>query len=403
APNPAPREEEMVPSGAASLGGPSIPSSVQLGLTVVHTALYASLFLFTYLQLWLLLYYREKRLSYHTLCLFLSLLWAALRTVLFSCYLQNSLQAPPLQQPFPHWLLYCFPVCLLFANLALLNLYFAEVILKVKCAAEFNKYKVVLYLGSIVTSLLFLVVNLTCAMLAHEDVPENQLRWTVFARALVNDGLFILGAILLACCMCKLSKMSSANVYLESKGTSVCQAILVASVMVLLYSSRACYNLVAVAISPDNVPSPFNYGWDNLSDKVIISSEEYVVFGVVLFLCELVPTSFMVLFFRAQRLTQNLVPGGMVNSHSYSSRAYFFDNPRRYDSDDDLPRLGGARGEGGGLSTPQGSGLYGSLTGTDGFAVTPHQNGPITGSAPLLFTCGNFNSDNPCLRSMPQN
>lgn len=40
------------------------------------------------------------------------------------------------------------------------------------------------------------------------------------------------------------------------------------SVVALLYSSRACYNLVAVAISPDNVPGPFNYGWDNLSDKV---------------------------------------------------------------------------------------------------------------------------------------
>jgi len=52
------------------------------------------------------------------------------------------------------------------------------------------------------------------------------------------------------------------------QGTSVCQAILVGSVVALLYSSRACYNLVAVAISPDSVPGPFNYGWDNLSDKV---------------------------------------------------------------------------------------------------------------------------------------
>lgn len=34
------------------------------------------------------------------------------------------------------------------------------------------------------------------------------------------------------------------------------------------------------------------------------------------------------------------VPGGMINSHSFSSRAYFFDNPRRYDSDDDLSRNG---------------------------------------------------------------
>lgn len=77
--------------------------------------------------------------------------------------------------------------------------------------------RVLLYLGSIFTSLLYLVVNLTCAMLIHGEVPENQLRWTVLARALVNDSLFILCAISLAFCMCKLGKMSSANVYLESK------------------------------------------------------------------------------------------------------------------------------------------------------------------------------------------
>ncbi|XP_067410873.1 integral membrane protein GPR137C isoform X2 [Emydura macquarii macquarii] len=342
---------------------PAIPYPVELGLTVLHTALSAALFLFAYLQLWLLLCcYGEKRLSYRTLCLFLGLLWAALRTVLFSCYLQNvpragaGIGASPLpRQPFPHWLLYGLPGCLLFASLCLLTLYFAEVIFKVKCAAEFNKYKVVLYLGSIFTSLLFLVVNLTCAMLVRGDVPESRLRWTMFVRVLVNDSLFILCAISLACCICKLAKMSSANVYLESKGTSVCQAILVGSVVVLLYSSRACYNLVAVTISPENVPSPFNYGWDNLSDKIRteeVSGEEYVVFGVVLFLWELVPTVSVLLFFRAQRLTQNLTPAGMINSHSYSSRAYFFDNPRRYDSDDDLPRLG-AR-EGGSLyATPQ--------------------------------------------------
>lgn len=111
--------------GAAE--GAAVPYAVELGLTVLHTALYAALFLFAYLQLWLLLYYRERRLSYHTLCLFLCLLWAALRTTLFSFYLQNSLQALRLQQPFAHWLLYCLPGCLLFSSLCLLNLYFAEV------------------------------------------------------------------------------------------------------------------------------------------------------------------------------------------------------------------------------------------------------------------------------------
>lgn len=74
-----------------------------------------------------------------------------------------------------------------------------------------------MHLGFILASLLFLVVNLTCAMLVHGDVPENQLKWTVFVRALINDSLFILCAISLVSYICKITKMSSANVYLESK------------------------------------------------------------------------------------------------------------------------------------------------------------------------------------------
>lgn len=54
-------------------------------------------------------------------------------------------------------------------------------------------------------------------MLVHGDVPENQLKWTVFVRALINDSLFILCAISLVSYICKITKMSSANVYLESK------------------------------------------------------------------------------------------------------------------------------------------------------------------------------------------
>ncbi|KAG8126677.1 hypothetical protein E2320_021778 [Naja naja] len=379
----------MVGPGAMGLAGsdplaPPFPA-LELGLSVLYTLLYAGLFLFTYLQLWLLFYYREKRLSYRTMCLFLCLLWAALRTVLFSFYLQTSTRAVELRlQPFPHWLLFCFPVCLLFATNCLLNLYFAEVIFKIKCAAEFNKYKTFLYMGSVFISLLFIFVNLTCALVAQDNVSEDQLRWTVFARALINDSLFILSAILLACCMCKLSKVSSANVYLESKGTSLCQALLVGSVVILLHSSRAFYNLVAVVITPDHAPSPFNYGWDNLSDKLQgkeVNGEEYIVFGVVLFLWEFVPTIFVVLFFRAQRLAQNLAPAGMINNHSYSSRAYFFDNPRRYDSDDDLPRLGG-----GSLATPQNSGWYGSLTGSDSCIMIPPLVAPSMDVAPLLFS-----------------
>ncbi|XP_003471875.1 integral membrane protein GPR137C isoform X1 [Cavia porcellus] len=398
--------EPLTPGGGGGTGGggggAAVPGSVQLGLSVLHALLYAALFAFAYLQLWRLLLYRERRLSYQSLCLFLCLLWAALRTTLFSAAFSLSGSLPLLRPPahlhfFPHWLLYCFPSCLQFSTLCLLNLYLAEVICKVRCATELDKHKILLHLGFILASLLFLVVNLTCAMLVHGGVPENQLKWTVFIRALINDSLFILCAISLVSYICKITKMSSANVYLESKGMSLCQTVVVGSVVILLYSSRACYNLVVITISQNTLESPFNYGWDNLSDKAHVedvSGEDYIVFGMVLFLWEHVPAWSVVLFFRAQRLNQNLAPAGMINSHSYSSRAYFFDNPRRYDSDDDLPRLGSSRE--GSLPNSQSLGWYGTMTGcgSDTYTVTSHLNGPMADTAPLLFTCSNLDLNN---------
>lgn len=126
------REPSMPGGGAVGASGSGVPGSVQLALSVLHALLYAALFAFAYLQLWRLLLYRERRLSYQSLCLFLCLAWAALRTTLFSAAFSLSGSLPLLRPParlhfFPHWLLYCFPSCLQFSTLCLLNLYLAEV------------------------------------------------------------------------------------------------------------------------------------------------------------------------------------------------------------------------------------------------------------------------------------
>ena len=117
-------------SAAESPGGqlvrPDISPTLELALTVVYTLLYTFLFVFVYVQLWLILHHGHKRFSYQSVLLFLCLLWAALRTTLFSFYFDNVAQANRLQ-PFPYWLLYCCPVCLQFFTLCLLNLYCTQV------------------------------------------------------------------------------------------------------------------------------------------------------------------------------------------------------------------------------------------------------------------------------------
>ncbi|KAM4012283.1 integral membrane protein GPR137C-like [Anomaloglossus baeobatrachus] len=364
----------------------AVPWAVELGLTVLCTALCSLLFVAVYVQLWLLLHYQQKRLSYQSLLLFLCLLWAGFRTVLFSFYASSCAQARVLQA-FPHWLLYCAPICLQFSSLCLLTLYFSQVIFKARCSQEFNRYKIPLHLGFFFTSLAFLVVNLSCILLGDE--ADDQRGWITMIRMIFSDCLFAICSISLASNTYRISNMSNAHVYLESKGTSGSQAVITGSIISALYLLRALYNLVVVSIQPESKPSPFSYGWSGVSGHAVTedsNSLEYLIFVLILFFCEFLPMSLMTYFFRAKKLNQNLEPAGMVNSHSFGSRAYFFDNPRRYDSDDDLPRLAGTRPERASFSsTPKTSGWYGAICPTSSCALAP----PLSASGtPILFTCG---------------
>ncbi|XP_053712691.1 integral membrane protein GPR137C isoform X1 [Synchiropus splendidus] len=388
-------------------GAAAASSTLELSLTSVYTLLYSFLFVFVYLQLWLILHYGHKRFSFQSVFLFLCLVWAALRATLFSFYFKNVVQANQLQ-PLVYWLLYCCPVCLQFFTLCLLNLYFTQVMFKAKAkySPELTKYRVPLRLFFLFLSVCFLVVNLTCALLIQgaleraESPSGGDVRHAVLARVLINDSLFVLCAVSLAVCIYKVAKMSSANVYLESKGTSVCQATAIGAVVILLYTSRACYNLVVVTLSPQDQPSPFNYGWYSVSDQADVqelTGETYIVFGIILFFWELLPTTLVVVFFRVQRPNQNLAPGGMINSHSFTSRAYFFDNPRRYDSDDDLSRSITSRADRASLlsSTPQAgiSSWYGSIQrNMNLMAAAAPTLQPPSSTAPLLFAYGNIQS-----------
>ncbi|XP_076008641.1 integral membrane protein GPR137C [Genypterus blacodes] len=387
--------------------GGAISPTLELSLTAIYTVLYSFLFVFVYLQLWLILHYGHKRFSYQSVFLFLCLLWAALRTTLFSFYFKNVVQANQLQ-PLAYWLLYCCPVCLQFFTLCLLNLYFTQVMFKAKAkySPELAKYKFPLRLFFLCLSVFFLVVNLTCALLVQgglersESPSDGGIRSAVLARVLINDSLFVLCAVSLSVCIFRIAKMSSANVYLESEGTSVCQASAIGAVVILLYTSRACYNLVVVSLSPQDRPTPFNYGWYSVSDQADvqeISGEAYIAFGIILFFWELLPTTLVVLFFRVQRPNQNLTPGGMINSHSFSSRAYFFDNPRRYDSDDDLSRSINSRADRASLlsSAPQlgASTWYGTIQRNGTMAAGVASIPQPSATAPLLFAYGDIQND----------
>ncbi|XP_073466069.1 integral membrane protein GPR137C isoform X3 [Aquarana catesbeiana] len=324
-----------------------IPWTVVLGLTATVTGLCLLLFLYIYGHLWLLLYYRQKRASYQSALLSLCLLWAGCRTVLFSFYLNNCARDNELY-PFPYWLLYYAPICLQFFTLCLLHLYFFQVIFKARCTPEFNRYKMPLRIVFCIIGLIFLIVNLLCIWIGNGT--DDQRRWIPMTRITISNCLFAACSISLASNTYKIANMTPAHVYLESKGTSGNQAVMTGSLISTLYILRAMYNLVVFFSQSESEPTPFSYGWNGVSDHEA---------------------------------------AGMVNSHSFGSRAYFFDNPRRYDSDEDLPRLAGARGERGSLpSTPRASGWYGTICPTSGCALAPPLLSEPSSGTPVLFTFG---------------
>lgn len=72
-----------------------------------------------------------------------------------------------------------------------------------------------MYLLFLFVSLLFLVVNLACALLVRMSSADKHT--IVLVRVAINDTLFVLLAVSLSVCLYKIAKMSLANIYLESK------------------------------------------------------------------------------------------------------------------------------------------------------------------------------------------
>uniref|UniRef100_A0A8C3A7F6 G protein-coupled receptor 137 n=1 Tax=Cyclopterus lumpus TaxID=8103 RepID=A0A8C3A7F6_CYCLU len=286
---------------------PAVAPSVQLGFTILYTTLYGALFLVVYAQLWLLYLYRHKRWSYQSVFLFLCLLWAAIRTTLFSFYFCDALEANHLPVAV-HWLLYCFPVCLQFFTLSLINLYFTQVGLRRTGPGWLARC---MYGGM---SAVFLCVNAVCAALGDRGAGgSGKLTWNlVLVRVLVNDLLFILVAVLLAALLLLLTRHSrSTSPYLISKGTTVCRTATLGAAVILLFASRACYNLTVLILSQSQRVESFDFDWYNVSDQADLQSElgdrGYLAFGAILFIWELLPTSLLILIFRVRRPAQEVV------------------------------------------------------------------------------------------------
>ena len=112
-----------------------IVQDIHLGLIATTTVIVVLLFLFVYFQLWAILYFRYKLLSYQTVFLFDILLWASLRLCLYSFYYYNCCELVNNLSSFVQWLMISAPEFLLYLALALVVHYFMEASVVGFCSA----------------------------------------------------------------------------------------------------------------------------------------------------------------------------------------------------------------------------------------------------------------------------
>ncbi|CAG5133734.1 unnamed protein product [Candidula unifasciata] len=319
---------------------PALPTTVQVSLTIVYIVMFSLIFILVYVQLWMIWYYRHKRLSHQTLFLFMCLVWAGLRTSLFSFYFNNCDEANNLSIPW-YWILYSLPVCLQFSMLCLLLHFFAQVVFKAKAKYEPKQYKNPLRIFLAVSVLVFVAVNVAVTVITkhHERHYHSIPLYLIYIRVTLTETMFFIYGTLLSVSIFKMTKMTSTQRVLEAKGTTVCKAVAAAIWITLLFLSRTVYNIISMIPAMKGAPN-FGFDWINVTDQAdavprLSESLAYVSFGVVLFVWEVLPISIVVIFFRVRRLSTGQVLTDF-STQSNGSRVFFFDNPRRYDSEDDL-------------------------------------------------------------------
>ncbi|XP_067938453.1 G protein-coupled receptor 137Ba-like isoform X2 [Watersipora subatra] len=183
----------------------------------------------------------------------------------------------------------------------------------------------------------FTIVNITCGLIAQSFIrnPGAISFNAVVVRVSINGFLFLAHGVMLSYWIFSLNRVANARDILESRGTNLWQSWATCIFIVFIFASRTLYNVIALAL-PKLIPN-FGYGWLNVTDQADLvdldTGYTYAVYFAALFLWEILPTIIVIVFFRVQKPSS--IQENSFDDLSYQQH-YFFDNPRRYDSEEDL-------------------------------------------------------------------
>ncbi|GFO27482.1 G protein-coupled receptor 137c [Plakobranchus ocellatus] len=253
-----------------------------------------------------------------------------------------------------------------------LDYYSGMIVLKAKAKYEPRQYKVPLRVFLSLSVLAFVALNLVCAWLTCSNITQfdNSFFNLVSIRVILTEALFFFYGCTLSFCIYRMAKTASTHRVLEAKGFTVCQAMVTCIIINLLFLSRAIYNVIIISPSMRKATPNFGYEWINVTDQAdalvgdLSQGLSYVSFGIVLFLWEVLPITMVVIFFRVRRLHMGHVLTEFSQQHN-GRRVFFFDNPRRYDSEDDLSYHSGS-------SSYREIGTRSSVNGEATRSLTPH-------------------------------
>uniref|UniRef100_T2MIY4 Integral membrane protein GPR137B n=1 Tax=Hydra vulgaris TaxID=6087 RepID=T2MIY4_HYDVU len=301
--------------------GPGLSIKVHLSLTIFFTVLYGLVFFLIITQLLQILYYKHRRLSYQTFFLFTCLIWAGLRTTLFSFYFEDFVQSNTLS-PLFEWLLFALPIYLQYNMLSILVFYFLLVVVKVMSPSKLILLRKRIVFGVVLSNIIFLATNISCSVVYSYNPYAHYQQKITLLRVSVDYCIFLFAALVLCYCIMKLTRQSSARMLLEGQGE-------------VGYDGSVLHNT---------------------------SSYAFMSFGVVLIFWELLPTFVTVWFFRVRKPDGVAPPSATISESYHHAKSYFFDNPNRYDSDDELSIA----------YTPPRSGMPGSLPDIPNFGSSSH-------------------------------
>ncbi|KAI3384611.1 hypothetical protein SNEBB_000091 [Seison nebaliae] len=245
----------------------------------------------------------RKKITHQTLLLIVCLLWSIVRTILFSLYVSKCndffLDMPIIA----YWILFALPICLQYVMISIIVIFFIQIYLKSRFRNSWRKKRILMrvlinlsIIAQFMTSIIYCIVTKNYVF---ANVPFS----IISCRVFITDSLFILIILLLIFIVTLLIRLSQSDDIFEMRGTTRQRTIIVLFLLIILFTSRIVYNMLAITVAANYLPN-FGHGWLDVSDEadlVYLTNVEVVTaLAIIFFIWEIIPT-FAILFLFDQR------------------------------------------------------------------------------------------------------